>query len=269
VIILDVGRCGLCHNSRKLVKSHLVPAAAYKPAQGLQVGTIGVTRRKALFTSKQVFAHFLCNDCEQRFHKSGEDLVLRQSYRPDRQFKLRELLQEAHPLDSRPQGTVYDVQLLLGEMIESYLYFAASIFWRASAHRWKLDREWLDRVVLGPYQEPFRQYLLNEAPFPQHARMYVFIAQEAQPTRAVVPPCTSRIDNAHRHEFYIPGIHFVLVLGQLSPQYYDDAALNGSRGHLMWLCPWENSALFRGMAALIKTSTPVGNLHKWDEGRAR
>jgi hypothetical protein len=164
---------------------------------------------------------------------------------------------------------VYDVQPLLGNMIESYLYFAASSFWRGSARRWKLEREWLDCVVLGPYQESFRQYFLNEAPFPQYARVYVFVAQEAQPTRAVVPPCTSRIDNAHRHEFYIPGIHFVLVLGQGAPQYYDDAALNGSRGHLMCLCPWEDSALFRGMATLIKTSTSVGNLRQWDGGKAR
>jgi hypothetical protein len=265
----NVGRCGLCHNSRELVVSHLAPAAAYKPAQGLQVGTAVVVRRKAFFTSKQVSAPFLCKDCEQQLHRCGENNVLAQSYQPDGQFKLRELLQAARPLESRAQGTVYDVQPLLGKMIESYLYFAASIFWRASTHRWKLDREWLDRIVLGPYQEPFRQYLLNEAPFPGHARVYVFIAQEAQPTRAVVPPCTSRIDNAHRHEFYIPGIHFALVLGQRVPQYYDDAALNSSRGHRMWLCPWENSALFRGMAGLIKTSTPAGNLRQWDEGRAR
>jgi hypothetical protein len=265
----DVGRCGLCRNSRELMLSHLIPAAAYKSAQGLRVGTAVVVRRKAFFKSEQVRAHFLCNACEQQFSKCGEDDVLPQSYQPDGQFKLRELLQAVHPLESRPQGTVYDVQPLLGKMIESYLYFAASIFWRASGHRWRLGREWLDRVVLGPYQEPFRQYLLNEAPFPQHARIYVFIAQEAQPTRAVVLPCTSRIDNAHRHEFYIPGIHFALVLGQPAPRYYDDAALNGSRGHLMCLCPWENSALFRGMAALIKTSTPVGKLRLWDEGRAR
>jgi hypothetical protein len=154
-------------------------------------------------------------------------------------------------------------------MIESYLYFAVSVFWRASAHRWKLDRDWLDRIVLGPYQEPFRRYLLNEAPFPQHARVYVFVAQEAQPTRAVVLPCTSRIDNARRHEFYIPGIHFALALGQRAPRYYDDAALNGSREHLMWLCPWENSALFRGMVVRINTSTPRGNLRQWDKGNAR
>jgi hypothetical protein len=265
----NVGRCGLCHNSRELVVSHLVPAAAYTPAQGLQVGTAVVIRRKAFFKSEQVKAPFLCNDCEQKFHRRGEDGVLAQSYQPDGQFKLRELLQAARPLESRPQEAVYNVQPLLGKMIESYLYFAASVFWRASARRWKLGREWLDRVVLGPYQEPFRQYLLNEAPFPQHARVYVFVAQEAQPTRAVVPPCTSRIDNAHRHEFYIPGIHFVLVLGQGAPQYYDDAALNGSREHLICLCPWEDSALFRGMAAVIKTSTPVGNLRQWDEGMAR
>jgi hypothetical protein len=60
----DEGCCGLCRNSRELVMSHLMPKAAYKPIQGLRVGTAVVVGRKALFTSKQVAAHFLCKDCE-------------------------------------------------------------------------------------------------------------------------------------------------------------------------------------------------------------
>jgi hypothetical protein len=263
------GRCELCRKNSELVESHLISAAAYKSAQGLQVGTTAVVGHKAFFTSKQVKAHFLCNNCERQLNTCGENDVLPQIYQPNGQFKLRELLQASRSHESRPQGTVYDVQPLLGKMIESYLYFAASIFWRASARRWKLDRDWLDRIVLGPYQEPFRQYLLNEVPFPQHARVYVFVAQEAQPTRAVVLPCMSRIEDAHRHEFYIPGIHFVLALGQRAPQYYDDAALNGSRQQLMWLCLWEDSALYRGIVARINTSTPVGKLRQWDKGRGR
>jgi hypothetical protein len=66
----DVGRCGLCRNSRELVGSHLVPAAAYKSAQGLRVGTAAVVRRKAFFTSKQAFAPFLCKGCEQQLRVS-------------------------------------------------------------------------------------------------------------------------------------------------------------------------------------------------------
>jgi hypothetical protein len=112
-----------------LVVSHLVPAAAYKSAQGLQVGTAVVVRHKAFFKSEQVKAPFLCQDCEQKFHRRGEDDVLAQSYQPDGQFKLRELLQAARPLESRREGAVYDVQLLLGkiEVVEQNWLVAAII----------------------------------------------------------------------------------------------------------------------------------------------
>ena len=189
------------------------------------------------------------------------------------QFKLRELLQAASPLYSRPEGKAYDVQVLLGNKLEQYLYFAASIFWRASAHRWKTGREWLDPISFdSTYQEQLRLYLLNEAAFPPNARVWVFVIKEVVRPRMIYPPST-RVDGVGQHDFYIPGIHFALVFNELAPQEFDGGALNGRQQQIIWLTSWMDDPVFIGAWELLNASPPSVKLRKRafslpDEGSA-
>jgi hypothetical protein len=262
-----VGRCRLCLNTRELTNSHLMPASVYKLVRdssgGANPNPVAVSRKHSFLTSKQVSAHFLCGDCEQRFHEDGEDYVVPHCAQLNGRCKLREVLQAASPLYSLPQGNAYDVQPLLGNKIEQYLYFAASIFWRASAHRWKMGREWLDQIALGPtYQEQFRLYRLGKAAIPQNARIWVCVSNEGQLHRMIAVPYTTKIDELRRHDFYIPGIHFILFLGQRAPQECDAGALNGSLQQMMWLYPWRDDPVFLGSVSLIKASAPSGRLRR-------
>ena len=50
----------------------------------------------------------------------------------------------------------------LGHAIDSYLYFAASIFWRPAAHRRKLRAEDRQPTVTGDLPQP-GQHFLDEA----------------------------------------------------------------------------------------------------------
>lgn len=260
--------CGLCQEPKELQDSHLLPAAVYKfsrtPASGTDPNPVVVTKSKALTSSKQVSSPFLCENCEQRFSDNGERYVLAQCARPSGQFKLRELLHAASPLFDTSKFKVYDVQPLLGSKVDQYLYFAASVFWRASAHRWKMGNERVDQISLGSqYQEQFRLYLLGKAAFPQNARIAVHVSSEAQPDlMTTVFPCTTRVDGVRCHMFYIPGLLFILFLGQEAPRQFDNKALNGSRHRLMRLCPWQNASLFAGSVDLMKASTPSGKLRR-------
>src|SRR4051812_5036031 len=131
--------CDLCKQTRELQESHLLQRAAYKHIQDSTIGVKGIPvsimPRRALITSKQARARFLCRGCEQRFRQKGEDYVSTQFVHRDGQFRLREHLQAASPMCTEAQSTGYDAVRLLGEKIESYLYYAASIFWRAAACR--------------------------------------------------------------------------------------------------------------------------------------
>jgi hypothetical protein len=80
-------------------------------------------------------------------------------------------------------------------------------------------------------------------------------------------PCTATVDGTRRHKFYIPGILFILFLGEQVPNRFDARALNGSRQRVMWVCPWENDSLFPGVLGRIKASTPVGKLTSYKSAR--
>jgi len=260
--------CGLCREPKELKDSHLLPAAVYKlsrtPTAGRDPNPVVVTQNKALTSSKHVSSLFLCEDCEQRFSDNGECHILAQCARPNGQFNLRKLLQAAIPVVDTEKFKIYDVKPFLDSKVDQYLYFAASVFWRASAHSWKMGNEPVGQISLGTeYQEQFRLYLLGQTPFPQNARIVVHVSSETQPDlMTTVFPCTTRVDGVYRHKFYIPGLLFILFLGEDVPRQFDDGALNGSRYQLMWLCPWQNDSLFLGSMNLMKTSTPSGNLRR-------
>lgn len=268
--MLSLGTCGLCLQKKELQNSHLLPAALYKqlrePSVGSDPNPVIVTRSRALTSSKQVSSPFLCADCELRFSVNGENYVVTQCAKRNGSFKLRELLQGASPLcvDDKNQTAVYDVQRLLDTKADQYLYFAASVFWRASAHSWKMGGEQVGKICLGEkYQEQFRLYLFGEAIFPQNARVYVHVSSETQvPLTVTTVPTTFRMGSAHRHKFCIPGVLFVLFLGSKVSTTGDTFALNGSEHRVMWLYPWQNDSHVRGILQRIQAATPTGKLRK-------
>lgn len=127
-----------------------------------------------------------------------------------------------------------------------------------------MGAEPVGRISLGAnYQEQFRLYLRAKAAFPKNARLHVHVSSEPQSDlMSIIFPCTTRIDKVHRHQFYIPGLLFLLFLGEDVPKEMDNGAINGSRMQVMWLCPFENEALFRGSMGLIKSSRPSGRLRR-------
>lgn len=208
-----------------LQKSHLMPAAFYKRCRGTSGGAsrdpVMVTGSKAIKTSLQVSEPFLCRDCENLFSRYGENYVLDQSVRLDKgRFPLREFLLDNCLLVSNDNYQIYDAKLLLGLKVEHLLYFSASVFWRACARSWKVQNQNY-QICLGPYQELFRRYLLRQTPLPQNARIFVSVASEEdiQKLLTVLPPCPDRIidvPSVHMYKFCIPGILFILLLGQRS-----------------------------------------------------
>src|SRR5205809_6823010 len=75
-----VEKCRLCLHSRKLLRSHFLPAALWAGAREsrLLVNTnpVVMTRRISITTSKQMRARLLCKTCEHLFNKQGERYVL-------------------------------------------------------------------------------------------------------------------------------------------------------------------------------------------------
>ena len=259
--------CRLCRNTRPLQNSHLLPQAAYKPLRDdkplANPHPVTMTRKTTLATAKQVTAYLLCSDCETLFSQKGENYVVTQCVQRDGQFRLREQLQAATPLcsSSTPQFTAYDAISILGDRLDSYLYFAASIFWRTAAHSWKLGNNQRLKLSLGEtYQEQFRLYLLGQDSFPSNGSIYLHVASEvpSQLLQITFPSSVrrGRLD-AHRHKFYMLGLIFALFLGGKTSQLYTRGALNSTQPCIL-LRPWSEDSLFQANIDMAMASTPIG-----------
>lgn len=260
-----VGQCGLCLERRELHESHLLPAALYNlvrdPPSGPNRNPVHVTGRKSFTSSRQIKALFLCAGCEGRFSANGESYVLSQCDRQGGHFKLRELLRTSTPVMDEGEYKLYDVASLLGGNTDQYLYFGASVFWRASARSWKSGDVLLSPIKLGKYQEELRLYLLGNARFPTEGRLLVHVSSDDKMTDMILPPKSGRSEIGRFHKFYIPGILFTLYLGRhVIGTPYDACALNSTNGKFMLLCPWKDDPLFRGFRAFVKRSPAVAKL---------
>jgi len=266
-----VGPCGLCREIRPLQKSHLLSAALYKLARDpsrKNPNPVVLAGGRASATSRQVADYFLGDECEQRLCDRGERHVLGQCARPTGEFKARELLERAAPLAEEAKVRVYDVGKVLGAHVDEYLYFAASVFWRASARAWLEDGP-RERFSLGSgYDEEFRVYLLGEADFPRNGRLFVNVWSDAISGDSpigftTIAPCTGKIHGERRHKFCIPGITFTLFLGGLVPTRHDLGALNSTQGNFMGLSPFfTDESLSQGVAHLVRESRPSASLFR-------
>jgi hypothetical protein len=157
-----VGTCRLCGAQGPLEHSHIMSSAAYKRA--LQ-GTAGepeqhqltkVTQGQSEQTNKQMKEYLLCRVCEERFSK-WEAYAFPIMSQVDKTFPW---LANVTPGVTEPLWDSSDVD------VSKLSLFAASLFWRFSVYR---DSQ----LSLGAVEEPIRQYLLGQSPFPADAVLVV------------------------------------------------------------------------------------------------
>jgi hypothetical protein len=129
------GTCALCGTNGTLLDSHFMPRSLYQELlqPGFAIKQIVVlTGDKTNQSGQQFSMHLLCQACEIRFQKGGEDWTLGNRYRSDGSFPLRDLLLNAVPSETKPDGSrVYEARAVAGLAVDQLIYFAASIFWRA------------------------------------------------------------------------------------------------------------------------------------------
>jgi hypothetical protein len=133
-------------------------------------------------------ARLLCRDCEQRFSKFGENWVLAHCLHKDRSFLLAAILASRTPdISSDKTTTRLFYAAKIPEIdISALAYFATSIFWRGSIHPWNDDGS--IPVMLGPFQEQFRQYLLGLLPFPKDCSLSVVVREGKEIDRLTYAP---------------------------------------------------------------------------------
>src|ERR1700722_4217230 len=98
---VELEACRLCGQADHLQQSHLLPQAGYRVLRttgSRNPNPVFITRNSSWVTSSQLADKLLCSNCEQRFHKHGEDWVLRRHYRGASPFAFRALLDSLRPV---------------------------------------------------------------------------------------------------------------------------------------------------------------------------
>lgn len=210
------GTCKLCLRRRTLRKSHLIPAGVYRECSepSLPNPNPTISTSRALFqSSKQLWNHVLCSDCERRLDKSGEDYSLRQMAHRDGRFPLLDQL-----TTTPPDSVTGDLALYFGSRrpeikIAKLGYFAMSVFWRAAAHNWDQD---IRQLGLGPAEEEIRKFLMSEDEYPTSTTLFAKLSPRPALMASYTPVQVSS-GAVNDYRFYIPGIEFELWVGRPMP----------------------------------------------------
>jgi hypothetical protein len=167
--------------------------------------------------SRQVQERLLCSECENRLNNRGERYVASVCMQSRESFPLQEALAVAEPMAelSGEDLVTFNGMTVGGVSPDQLAFFAASVFWRASARPWRVSRTEAVKLSLGPYEDQLRRYLLDEAPFPKHAALVIGVASARSLELTMnLPLLIGRAPAYRDYWFCVPGIGFTLIVGR-------------------------------------------------------
>jgi hypothetical protein len=214
-----VGICRLCQRERELHASHLLAAGFYRLARtpaDVNPNPIVATASVAIKSSREIKSPLLCLECEERFSRHGEEWILTNCLRGPSEFCLQAALIQQQPIYVDPHETfaVLAGNSTPGVNCDQLAYFAASVFWRAAAHTWAVDKEHRLKLSLGPYEDELRLFLLDRSEFPRDAVLLVGVAQTARLENFTALPTLVGRGHFRTYWFKVPGITFRLLVGR-------------------------------------------------------
>ncbi|MGS2742119.1 hypothetical protein ACU6TU_00715 [Halomonas sp. LS-001] len=211
------GVCALCNRSMKLKDSHFMPKAIYRtikkgfPGQGEDIIWISGFDKSAAYTDKQAKKHLLCENCELKFSKNGEDIVLPLMARPNG-FKLATKIRKYKALTSVQDEVWYFPPN--GELAFGFMYFAVSIAWRMSATDWgSCGLPDTENSIRKEKMYAFSKFLMGDSALPENTYLAVYVENQVVDTPSMSFPTVKNHDGYQHIVFSIPGIKFSIVAG--------------------------------------------------------
>lgn len=202
--------------------------------------------------------YLLCTSCEARFKNNGEDWIIVNSYRGrGGGFALREILLQQTPYQTDGNRKLYSCIDVPGVDIEKIIYFAASVFWRASARMWRRDERTI-KIDLAQYQEPLRLFLLGMSPFPDRMALHTWISSlDGDLLASLHSPEANRVQGVRAYQFAVPGITFRLMVGGHIPQAFLDYCTAPSPLRVVGIIPDLDHNDVTDMAARYRRVAPL------------
>lgn len=242
------GTCPMCKLEKKLVRSHLLPAAAYEYFHAGEHRPI-ITADGALIPSdRQIQDYLLCKPCEDILNDGGEHGLVDKLASYDGKFPLYKALTNAPPL--------FDVHTTKGYLtadkpdvqVERLIHLGMGIFWKASVHSWRGETT-TPRIELGPYENRVRTWLRGESDFPQDVFLLInFISPEFLFQINMFPPYRGQGHEWHSFYMTLPGIIFMLHVGKTVSNDFKSLSVHATKERLVMV----SEAIFNNFKAATK-----------------
>jgi len=256
---MPIGTCKLCLTKGvELQDSHFLPAAASRSILKLTgKAPVNVTPGLAIQRNERVSDYVLCAACEQRFSKNGEYEFFRCCVQARGGFPMKELLDARTPIDRERYVTAGIPEIDISRLT----YFASSIMWRASAHKWGSEKHPPIPPSLGSYEDGLRQYLLGETDFPENIVLLIGLIPDPQWQAAAVFPYGGKISLGYcRYKFILLGVAFLFLVGKSIPTNLRLSCTYRSPEKFIFMGAAVNEMFIRDLGPIVKDARSVGSL---------
>ena len=191
--------------------SHYVGRAIHRRCQVNGKGQILMTPKLVVASERQLKAHLLCTDCEKRLNKYGDTPVF-QLIDNRTSFPLRDKMNNAIAIGFPPMvGALKFSGISMGINTDALAYYALSLLWKGSVHKWPTVSGQKTGVDLGEYQEPIRRFLLGEAPFPKGISVIVTASEDYLSRGLAYVPHVARHPTEKQLSILVHGIWFDVI----------------------------------------------------------
>ncbi len=217
---METGICKLCLESKELLKSHLIPGAAFKALRARQSENphpLIFTTERIVQSSEQAAYYAFCRRCEDIFNNGGEKWLIPQLANLDG-FPLYDMLTKAELLYREGDFSAYRASGIPGFDVAKIIHFGMGIFWKASVRNWGNKGPEI-KIELGDYAEPIRQFILGLGPFPRRTYLSVCVLPPTVPLLGMLMPVRMKQAEFHKFKFYVPGVEFALSVGKQVPDF--------------------------------------------------
>jgi hypothetical protein len=240
------GTCALCLRHRQLCRSHYLGKAIHRLMnRESHGGQIILTPKLVTQNPRQLVAHLLCRECEERIAKFGEVSALALINRSST-FPLLDHMKLAKPIETYTGLAVYSGRAM-GIDIEALVNYALSLVWRGAVKEWKTLKGQTTTASLGSYEEPVRQYLAGEAPAPGNVSVVLTVCTDDSAQLIVNAPWAvpTPADAYLQIEMFVRGLWFIVLAGDAVPPGMRSLSLQGSAAGSIFLRDCTDQVVYR------------------------
>lgn len=204
------GICRLCRMQKRLCKSHYLGRALHNLCRENGEDAIMMTPNVIMATRRQLWAHLLCRECEQRLNKFGETPTLRWLDN-GKTFPLLDRMRLSCSVRVE-RGVVTFSGDAMGVDTEPFAHFGLGLLWKGAAYQWKTVEGQTSSVNLGPYEESIRRYLLGEIAFPEGVFVVLAVCED-KGSRGMIFAPTLVAESVHQmFSILVRGLWFHIIV---------------------------------------------------------